>query len=249
MILEYAAKYPDIVVPVLREKNIGAVANLVGLLKMAKGRYIAGCEGDDFWTDNKKLELQFRFLERRKDHIACSHDIEIVNEDGTSADKQKINWISPNRHYRLKDYKGIMLPGHPVALVFRNIFKTQEDPNRLLDFHTSIADRTLAVMLAVRGKIYRADRKMAAYRLHSSNKTNMTNSIYNNLRSYLIDYELNEKIEEYIYTKLHKRISFAGFRWKLFIKLGIKTILRFNVNTFKIYRKLFKMHIKWLLNK
>jgi hypothetical protein len=90
---------------------------------------------------------------------------------------------------------------------------------------------------------------MAAYRLHSSNKTNMTNSIYNNLRSYLIDYELNEKIEEYIYTKLHKRISFAGFRWKLFIKLGIKTILRFNVNTFKIYRKLFKMHIKWLLNK
>ena len=103
-------------------------------------------------------------------------------------------------------------------------FKTQEDPNRLLDFHTSIADRTLAVMLSVRGKIYRADRKMAAYRLHSSNKTNMTNSIYNNLRSYLIDYELNEKIEEYIYTKLHKRIRFAGFRWKLFIKLGIKDL-------------------------
>ena len=142
VILEYAAKYPDIVVPVLREKNIGAVANLVGLLKMAKGRYIAGCEGDDFWTDNRKLELQFRFLEKRKDHIACSHDIETVNEDGTSADKQKLNWISPNRHYSLKDYKGIMLPGHPVALVFRNIFKTQEDPNRLLDFHTSIADRT-----------------------------------------------------------------------------------------------------------
>lgn len=245
VILEYAAKYPDIVVPVLREKNVGAVANLVGLLKMAKGRYIAGCEGDDFWTDNKKLELQFRFLERRKDHIACSHDIETVNEDGTPADKQKINWISPNRHYRLKDYKGIMLPGHPVALVFRNIFKTQEDPNRLLDFHTSIADRTLAVMLSVRGKIYRADRKMAAYRLHSSNKTNMTNSIYNNLRSYLIDYELNEKIEEYIYTKLHKRISFAGFRWKLFIKLGIKTLLKLSEGSLDNFKKVAILHTKW----
>lgn len=245
IILEYAAEYPDIVVPVIREKNLGAVANLADLLKIAKGKYIAGCEGDDYWMDNNKLQLQVEFLEKKKDYIACSHDIVIVNEDGTPADKQYLTWISKTRDYSLKDYKGIMLPGHPVALVFRNIFKTEEDPDILLDFHTAIADRTLAVILSIRGKIYRMNKKMAAYRLHSSNKTNMTNSIYNNLRSYLIDYELNEKIEEYIYTKLHKRISFAEFRWKLFIKLGIKTLLKLSEGSLDNFKKVAILHAKW----
>ena len=249
VILEYAALYPDIVIPVIREKNIGAVANLVELLKIARGKYIAGCEGDDYWTNSNKLELQFRFLEEKEDYIACSHDIEIVNEDGTLADKQYLTWISPARDYSLKDYKGILLPGHPVALVFRNIFKEEEDPGVLLDFHTLIADRSLAVMLAVRGRIYRLDKIMAAYRLHSNSGESMTANIYTNVGSYLIDYEINEKIESYIYRKLKRIVSYDRYRWKLFIKLGIKTILRFPGSSWSNYKKVFLLHAKWCINR
>ena len=249
VILEYAALYPDIVVPVIRKKNIGAVANLVELLKIARGKYIAGCEGDDYWTNSNKLEFQFRFLEEKEDYIACSHDIEIVNEDGTLADKQYLTWISPARDYSLKDYKGILLPGHPVALVFRNIFKEEEDPGVLLDFHTSIADRTLAVMLAVRGRIYRLDKIMAAYRIHVGKGTNMTNNIYGEFDSCLIDYTMNDRITKYLSKMSGKNIDFVLYRWKIVIKVGIKTVIYFNKNNLSTYIKLLKLHFRWIKSK
>ena len=50
IVKEYAAKYPDIIVPLLSEKNEGAKANAVKTLQHCRGRYIAFLEGDDYWT-------------------------------------------------------------------------------------------------------------------------------------------------------------------------------------------------------
>jgi len=249
IVLEYAALYSDLIIPVIRKQNVGAVKNLADLLKVARGRYISGCEGDDYWTDEQKLEIQFNFLENHPEYIACSHDIIIIDENGSLCENQKLNWITAKRHYQLKDYKGIMLPGHPVALVFRNIFKNDENPNSLLDFHDSIADRTIVIMLAVRGNIYRINREMAAYRKHSTGGKNLTNSIYNDFNSYLIDYRLNEKIEKYIYKILNKKIIFSTFRWKLFFKSTIKTVLKFSDYSLKVYFLLFNLHIRWVIDK
>lgn len=51
------------------EKNIGAMANFVYTLKEAKTKYIALCEGDDYWTDTFKLQKQVDFLEMNSDHV------------------------------------------------------------------------------------------------------------------------------------------------------------------------------------
>ena len=88
-----------------------------------------------------------------------------------------------------------------------------------------------------------------AYRKHSTGGKNLTNSIYNDFNSYLIDYRLNEKIEKYIYKILNKKIIFSTFRWKLFFKSTIKTVLKFSDYSLKVYFLLFNLHIRWVIDK
>lgn len=84
IIQDCASKYPDIIRPILRKKNIGAVANSIDSLKAAKGKYVALCEGDDYWTDPNKLQLQVDFLEKNPDYALCFHPVDVLFEGETT---------------------------------------------------------------------------------------------------------------------------------------------------------------------
>ena len=67
IIREYAEKYPHIIVPILQKENQFSKGVWITndlLLPMAKGKYIAMCEGDDFWTDPNKLQMQADIMEK-----------------------------------------------------------------------------------------------------------------------------------------------------------------------------------------
>ena len=70
IIREYAARYPDIIFPTLREENVGANQNGTDLIEHARGKYIAVLEGDDFWLDPHKLQKQWEFLEAHPEYSA-----------------------------------------------------------------------------------------------------------------------------------------------------------------------------------
>lgn len=78
IVREYAEKYPDIVVPFLREKNMGAQRNLIDLCNHATSPYIAFCEGDDYWTDEYKLQKQFDYMESNPELRVCFAKAEIT---------------------------------------------------------------------------------------------------------------------------------------------------------------------------
>lgn len=76
IIREYAEKYPDIIKPIYEtenqySKNDGSIRRIMNI--HTHGKYVAMCEGDDYWTDPYKLQKQVDFLESHPDYVMCSH--------------------------------------------------------------------------------------------------------------------------------------------------------------------------------
>ena len=86
IIRTYEEKYPHIIVALYEEENLyskkdGSLGKRVN--SFCKGKYIALCEGDDYWTDKKKLQLQYEALENNPDCSMCTCLVQCCNEDGT----------------------------------------------------------------------------------------------------------------------------------------------------------------------
>ena len=77
IVLDYAKRYPDLIKPFIREENMGAQRNLIDLCRRAGTKYVAFCEGDDFWIDDSKLQRQFDFMEAHPEYRACFHNTKI----------------------------------------------------------------------------------------------------------------------------------------------------------------------------
>ncbi|WP_263261178.1 glycosyltransferase [Pseudomonas sp. RIT-PI-S] len=84
IIRAYAERYPSLIRPVLHEQNQYRQGKLFfpALFNMAKGRYLAYCDGDDYWTDPLKLQKQVSFLEGHPDYVITYHDAVMVDEQG-----------------------------------------------------------------------------------------------------------------------------------------------------------------------
>lgn len=97
IVREYAEKYPDIIIPFIREKNMGAQANLIDLCKHANSPYIAFCEGDDYWVDENKLQKQYDYMQAHKDLRVCYTRAEIsAPEDWFLSD-----WFKKNKEGKM----------------------------------------------------------------------------------------------------------------------------------------------------
>ena len=81
ILLEYKKKYPQFITLILQEKNVGAAQNWLDLITSPKSKYIAYLEGDDYWTDENKLQKQIDFLEENEGYSGCFHYTQILNED------------------------------------------------------------------------------------------------------------------------------------------------------------------------
>ena len=68
IVFEYAKKYPDIIRVFTADYNVGSKANGIRCINAARGKYMALCEGDDYWIDPLKLQKQVDFLEKNKDY-------------------------------------------------------------------------------------------------------------------------------------------------------------------------------------
>ena len=80
---EYAEKYPGIIKPIYETENQwgkGTISKTMNAAIHPNSKYIAVCEGDDYWTDPKKLQLQVDFLESHPDYSFSVHEYKVWNE-------------------------------------------------------------------------------------------------------------------------------------------------------------------------
>src|ERR1017187_8487450 len=75
--LEYQRRHPETIRVIYSESNVGAYSNGARLNQCSRGRYVAFCEGDDYWTSSTKLEKQVELLEANPDCCMCAAKSEI----------------------------------------------------------------------------------------------------------------------------------------------------------------------------
>ncbi|MCC6457184.1 MAG: glycosyltransferase [Caldilineaceae bacterium] len=83
IIREYQAS-SDLIVPILQTENQKSKGKKIFPItfERARGKYIAMCEGDDYWTDPTKLQKQVAFLDANPAYVICAHDATVVDRDG-----------------------------------------------------------------------------------------------------------------------------------------------------------------------
>ena len=161
IIEKYRKKYPDIIKPIYRKKNLGPMDNFVNTLNLVNTEYVALCDGDDFWTDPNKLQIQVDFLDKNKEYTICFHKIKIFYEDGSQ--KNVFHPINLKKNLNFKDLCGEnFMPAN--SIVYRWIYKKKD--SLINDFPKNIlpGDYYVNLMHAYRGKIYYIPKQMSCYR-------------------------------------------------------------------------------------
>ncbi len=169
--MEYAQKHPDKVRIFLhhRENNISINGTPTGRFNFlynlynARGKYIALCEGDDYWTDPLKLQKQVNFLEGNDEYVICFHKVKVNYKNHLSDDTinekrfQKIDDFPVKLNHLLEIGNFISTP----SVVFRNTLKTFPEKFLL----SPVGDYFLYIfLLHQKGFIKRMEETMAVYR-------------------------------------------------------------------------------------
>ncbi len=127
IIREYAAKYPDIIVPNINEVNLGIPGNIFKARTLCRGRYITSLSGDDYWINDAKLETEVKYLDEHPEYVAAACRVEQRMDDSTVAYDivpSDFNYIEAP--FTIHDYEKCR-PLGTHGLVMRNFFLNEED--------------------------------------------------------------------------------------------------------------------------
>ncbi|MDR0193695.1 MAG: glycosyltransferase [Myroides sp.] len=94
IVKQYQEKYPHIIKLILQDVNVGAIINNQILLENLDGHYIAPLEGDDYWSDSKKLQQQVDFLEQNSEYNLVYTDAQYFTQKTQKLDLQRTQQIS-----------------------------------------------------------------------------------------------------------------------------------------------------------
>ena len=220
IIKEYFRKYPKILKPILRRNNIGAARNAYELCQLARGEYLAFCEGDDYWLSEYKLQMQVDFLNKHRDFIGCYNRCVLVDKDNKCLKFQLVRWIKYKERFQFKDFQGgLFLPGQSSSIVKRNIFKDKNrDYSELYLFDRDISDRVANLVYLLEGDFHCIDLKLSAYRVDKSSETGITNVKFkNNDEKMLLDLRMTRFLEKYVSERKGK-IVFTRKRCQIVAK-------------------------------
>ena len=200
ILLDYKAKYPNIIRLLLHPKNIGAHNNQLEVMKRCQGKYVAICEGDDYWTNPYKLQKQVDFLEQNLDFNICCHRAKVLNEI-----KKTIKTPKP-----LKQTVFIQedVANHNFLQTLTEVFRNSAWKGLSDGYFSSISgDYFINMMLSENGKVKYLPDVMAVYRQHETGSWNSLGKI-KGLQNTLsvLNYYLQTDLKDSVKEKLKQNI-------------------------------------------
>ena len=218
LIQAVADAHPDRVRFIRRRENVGAAYNAYDLLMRSRGRYLAFCEGDDYWTDPAKLARQVSFLEAHPEFIGCAHRCLLVDEDGRPLARQRLSWVKTRPRFSFSDFQGgKYLPGQTATIVKRNIFLDRgrgRDWSVLYAANRNVSDRMTTAVYLLEGDFACLDETMSAYRQTTRHGgENVTSRQFKDNEDKCRDeLAMTRTLEEYASAALGRAIRFSRKR-------------------------------------
>lgn len=167
IIREYAEKYPNIIIPIYEKENQyskgkGDVPRIMNAA--IRGKYVAICEGDDYWTDPLKLQKQVDFLESHPDYSMCFHGADVKNEL-VNPTKISCNKIQSREYYPKEILETWIVPTCSVLMRRECVLNLKNNKKYI------VGDIVMLARCACLGKIWGEEKHMATYRRNATSWT------------------------------------------------------------------------------
>ena len=216
---EYEKKHPGFFTMFYREKNMynSECNNQRDLRQRCKGKYIIGLEGDDFWTDENKLQKQVDFLEKNPEYIAVAHNTVVVGED--SEPNGETYPECKDEEYTFKHFFSEIMPGQLTTVICHNYMIDDNFDSAIMNKGLIPGDRLLYFALLCYGKIYCMQETMSAYRHITTHGTSFSATYkFNFAKQKIWQSELIKYAEKH---SNKKTVKIAEYQFLNFIIKGV----------------------------
>lgn len=220
IIREYEKKYPDLIKPFYQTENQYSQGQSITKLnlKRAQGKYIAICEGDDFWIDPYKLQKQVDYMEKHPECSLCVHGGYIVN----ASDKKIIAKHRSSKQNKFFSSEEVIQGGGGLFLTNSMFYRKKYDDIRPAFFNiASVGDYPRVINLSLLGKVYYMNESMSAYRRAVENSWSTLNMF--NLKNRIVHFsqiaDMLDTVNDYTGGKYQEAINRTKYENQLLLLL------------------------------
>lgn len=204
IIREYSNKYPHIIKSIIQTENQYSKGIRISgtiILPLVRGKYIASCEGDDYWCDENKLQLQYDAMEAHSECCLCVHKVQGISENGKKNSMIYPSCQIPTGVVEQNEFMNIIM--NDMYFQLSSFFVRTEEYKKYeenlpdfanIAFTTGVGDIPRVLYWGSLGNVYFIDISMSHYRMMA--KGSWSSRMKNNGSAYQIKH-INTMIKMY----------------------------------------------------
>lgn len=167
---ELAKTHSDKILLLPECARLGMMRNLIQAFEACQGKYVAICEGDDYWSDSTKLQKQFDILENNLDISIVCHDTAILHRNGTQTTLVKPKHRLKTVYSQQEMCASVLPVYHTSSLFFRKFERLPSWVETCI-----VGDIPIFLLAVLKGDVYYLNEVMSVYRKHDTSISAMNN--------------------------------------------------------------------------
>jgi glycosyltransferase involved in cell wall biosynthesis len=221
IIREYELKHPEIIKPVYQIENQYSKSISMSVtfqFPRARGKYIAMCEGDDFWVDPYKLQKQVDLLESmvNKNIVAVVTNVETCDMEGNIIEKEQLITPPVNKEgrYNLHDFFKNDFHYFTPTVMFKAECINSITPKMKSQYNVYFGDWLMWIFLHLEGDFYFLNQSTSAYRINLNSVTHTVNFV----NRWKADFEIRKKLRKILPVEYDKYLTNS---WHAYFRISL----------------------------